>query len=65
MNTVDTSQLRRAASAVYLACPQSVALDISIKLSSSADEIDKLRAENELLRSQVTRLQVDDPAFDL
>lgn len=35
-------ELRRCASAVYLACAESVAADISDKLTRAADSIDRL-----------------------
>lgn len=63
MNTVDTRELRKVASDVYLSCPERAAIGLHEKIRRAADEIDKLRAENELLRSQVTRLQEEDPAF--
>lgn len=61
--SLSTVTLRKVASAVYLATEKSIADDISKNLILAANVIEKLRAENELLRSQVARLQVDDPAF--
>jgi hypothetical protein len=42
---VDTQELRKAATAVYLAAAEPVARDLSIKLTEAAIEIDRLRAE--------------------
>ena len=39
----DTIDLRKSASAIYLACSESVAKDVSDKLIYCADEIDELR----------------------
>ncbi len=58
--SLDTVTLRKVASAVYLATEKSIADDISKNLILAANVIDKLRAENELLRSQVINLQSDD-----
>ena len=40
---MDTNELRKASVAVFLATNKSVAQDLSDKLRSAADEIDKLR----------------------
>jgi hypothetical protein len=40
---VDTKELRKAASAVYLATDEAVAKNLSAKLSSAAQTIDDLR----------------------
>ena len=40
---IDTKELRKAAQAVYLACDEEVADELSGKLSVSANEIDALR----------------------
>lgn len=58
--SLDTVTIRKVASAVYLATEKSIADDISKNLILAANVIDKLRAENELLRSQVINLQSDD-----
>lgn len=42
---VNTSVLRRAAKAVFLAVEEHVAQDLSDKLNSAAHEIDRLRNE--------------------
>jgi hypothetical protein len=39
---MNTDELRKAANAVYLACEEDVAKDLSNKLSSAALEIDRL-----------------------
>ena len=39
---MDTHLLRRASSAVFLACEEAVAKDLSDKLIWAADEIDRL-----------------------
>ena len=44
----DTNELKKAAAAVYLACEEEVAQDLSQKLKAAAAEIDRLRrAEKE------------------
>ena len=40
---VDTRELRNAGKAVYLACAEAVAQDLSEHLISAAEEIDELR----------------------
>jgi|JI10StandDraft_1071094.scaffolds.fasta_scaffold419457_3 hypothetical protein len=60
----NTDDLRKVSSAVYLATEESIAKHISKNLLLAASLIDKLRAENELLKSQVIRLQVDDPFLE-
>ena len=41
---MDTNELRKAAKAVFIVLEDSVARDLSAKLSGAADEIDSLRA---------------------
>jgi len=45
---MDTSELRKAAKAVFLAVEEHVAKELSEKLNAAADEIDRLRAAAEV-----------------
>ncbi len=50
MSEVNSSEIRKVAQCVYLACDESIAADISVKCKRIADAYDKLQADNELLR---------------
>jgi hypothetical protein len=55
--TIDTTELRKASTAVYLAVEAPVAKDLSDKLRGSADEIDALRrALAEVPHAELCRL---------
>jgi len=47
---VNTTELRKAARAVFLACEEDIAHDLSDRLNGAAHEIDRLR--NELVVSE-------------
>ncbi len=46
---MNSSEIRKVAQCVYLACDESIAVDISVKCKRIADAYDKLQADNEQL----------------
>lgn len=56
---MDTNELRRAGRCVYIAVEETVAADLARLLNGSADEIERLQAENEKLRSMIVAVPDD------
>lgn len=56
---VNTTELRKAAQAVFLVCEKAVAQDLSDKLNSAAHEIDRLRGEIVVLERHLERSRIN------
>jgi len=57
-NKINTNDLRKAAQAVFIALEEPVAKDISTKLSMSADEINFLRTDRNMIRKELEQLKL-------
>jgi len=63
--SITTADLRKAATAVYLAAEESVAKELSTFLHWSADEVDRLRTKAEKLSALLQEVIDDTPMYKI